>query len=296
MDYLERAPTATPGLTASALDRTLGVGPQVVFRLLEELCRGGFVRKSGDAFCLSDSGRTLINQDEGSEIRQERQSYYFLAGPPPIFLPLNRVETLSWVAGPDWAFDVQTLNSCMNQSPDWKRRHGFPLEAGRLVQDAGAGSDDSVSWGQVVLDYPERLPAVLTIVDGDDSDTRVLGFAVRPENWSLQGNDPAFVVQDWRESFPGMAEDPSSEQWERAWRNWCQPRSLPEAQTTTCALEHEGSRLRVHASARLVDRLHAARSDALRGEAWILAGDGPMFKAALLDIVASKQEKTAGPL
>ena len=44
-------------------------------------------------------------------------------------------------------------------------------------------------------------------------------------------------------------------------------------------------RLIVRAPARLADRLRQGRSEALRGEAWLLAGTGQIRHAALIDLV-----------
>ena len=41
---------------------------------------------------------------------------------------------------------------------------------------------------------------------------------------------PLAPRDDWREVLPQLAEEPSPQQWAQAWRAWCQPRSLPEAQ------------------------------------------------------------------
>ena len=47
----------------------------------------------------------------------------------------------------------------------------------------------------------------------------------------------------------------------------------------------EGIHLRVAPPARLLERLRAARSDALKGEAWLLAGEGPVRRAAVVELV-----------
>ena len=71
----------------------------------------------------------------------------------------------------------------------------------------------------------------------------------------------------------------------QAWRAWCQPRNLPQAECDACRLERQDYRLRVEAGKPLIERLRAARSDALKGEAWLLAGESRLRAAALVDIV-----------
>jgi hypothetical protein len=91
--------------------------------------------------------------------------------------------------------------------------------------------------------------------------------------------------QDWQEVFPDLPAGLLAESWQQAWRTWCQPRGLMGLGIETCPVEPEGHRLRVVAPPRLMERLHATRSDALKGEAWILGGGERLRPAALLDII-----------
>jgi hypothetical protein len=295
LEFAER--TAGPaGPSVSHVDQLLRLGPQVLCRLLADLSREGLAQEMGESYRLAEAGKLALGGGEVPATRSERRSFYFLASPSPAFIALRRVETVPWVAGPDWSFDVDVLADCLRRPPEWKRRHGFPTDVLGLAHEEDEKTDESGTWRRVVLDHPERLPAVLLLAAGKDDAPRLLGFAVRPDNWSLQANDPALEVTDLPEVQAQLTAEPTPEQWAGAWRAWCQPRSLPEAQTDACTVENQGSQLRVYAPPRLIDRLRSARSDALKGEAWVLAGEGHVRKAALLDLVPAKQETTAGPL
>jgi hypothetical protein len=79
--------------------------------------------------------------------------------------------------------------------------------------------------------------------------------------------------------------EPSADAWRQAWQAWSQTRSLPGGEVDACRLEPSGHRLVVRAPAKLLDRLKAAKSEALKGEAWVLAGAGRVRAAAMLDLV-----------
>src|SRR5262249_42302174 len=114
---------------------------------------------------------------------------------------------------------------------------------------------------------------------------RLLGFAVRPEGWALETAAPAFALASaWEEVFPDLTEEPPADAWRQAWLTWCQPRDLPPAETAACAVEHHGHQLRVRAPRRLVERLRAARSDAVKGEAWLLTGKERVQTAAQVEL------------
>src|SRR5262249_28401338 len=147
---------------------------------------------------------------------------------------------------------------------------------------------------RIILDRPERLVAALVLAAAGRGENRgrLLGFAVQPEGWVLQVQEPVFVLEaDWQEVFPELAVDLPAELWQQAWRNWCQPRSLPGAEVDACALERQGHRLRVTATPRVIERLRAARSDVFKGEAWLLAGTGRLRAAAQLELVEPKRER-----
>src|SRR5262249_34405209 len=152
------------------------------------------------------------------------------------------------------------------------------------VLDAGAQAPVP-SWQQVVIDRPERLLVVMVSVAGETG-RKLLGFPVKQEGWVLQANEPVFAIRDkWDELFPELSTPPPAPVWREAWRAWCQPRGLPASETDACVVELQGVRLLVKAPAKLIDRLRADRSDAVKGEAWVLAGDGPIRAAALLELV-----------
>jgi hypothetical protein len=78
--------------------------------------------------------------------------------------------------------------------------------------------------------------------------------------------------------------------WRKTWNEWCHLRGLPVADVERCRLNAPDYRLIVYASRRLIERLKALRSDALKGEAWLLAGEGTVRRAALLEVIESDQE------
>jgi hypothetical protein len=129
---------------------------------------------------------------------------------------------------------------------------------------------------------------VLALVPGDLEKEReqLVGFAVDPPNWVLRTSDPVLSLGAvWHEVFPELQAEVPEEQWRDAWRAWCQPRSLPPREVEACSLHREGHRLRVTAPSGFLQRLRAARSDALRGDAWLLGGRGPVRPAACVELV-----------
>jgi hypothetical protein len=83
-----------------------------------------------------------------------------------------------------------------------------------------------------------------------------------------------------RDALSEAAVSPTA--WEEAWRLWCRQRSLPLSDAEACRLHFDGVHLDVHAPASLAQRLRAAKSDIVREESGILAGDGYLRAAALL--------------
>src|SRR5262249_19527844 len=116
------------------------------------------------------------------------------------------------------------------------------------------------------------------------SGAAVLGFPVRADGWAL-GREPVLKLEDGAALLAPLGAAPAPEDWRHAWQVWSQQRSLPGSEVEACRLEWVEHRLRVRAPARLIDRLRATRSDALKGEAWLLAGTGRVRPAAMIELV-----------
>jgi hypothetical protein len=157
------------------------------------------------------------------------------------------------------------------------------VEIERLLGLDANDPTDVPAWQRVVVDRPERLSALLLL---DATGDRLLGFTVKPEGWTLLSERPLFELPTgWQEVFPDLAQPPAEDDWRQAWREWCQPRGLTALTDDATRFELAGHLLKVTVSRRLLERLRSTRSDALRDEAWLLAGDGRLRPAALLKIV-----------
>jgi hypothetical protein len=286
-----------PAQTVPDLDARLHLGPQVLGRVLSQLQGAGLADRSGGGWAATDLARQVVEHGAYTRVGYERRVLHFLDRPgaaaPPL-LPLRRPFEAPCPPPEGWSFDPAWLDTCLRQPEEWKRQHGFPVEARRVLGleavngDAGAvpAAEAIPAWQRVIVDRPEHLVAVLCLVAEEGEGERLLGFAVRPEGWVLEAAQPAFTLPaDWRELFPEAADGPSADAWRQAWRAWCQPRSVPAAEVEACALERHEYRLRVAAPKRLTERLRAARSDAFKGEAWLLAGTGSVRGMALVELV-----------
>lgn len=276
-----------PGDSAAGLAARLGVPVRVGVRLLRQLQTDGLVRDGADGrWLLTPLGRQALDEDCYTPPGHERRPFYFAeneAGRPPHFLRLLSPCGTPWAVGADWAFDVGLLRAAVEAPPAWKERHGFPTDVA-AVMDGTNGPGTVPPWQTVIVDRSEYLPAALVLAAGDEGE-RLLGYALEPAGWGLHGSQAAFAVgADWRDVFPDLAVEPTPEQWREAWRGWCQRRGLPTVEADACALARHEQRVRVRVPARLLDRLRAARSEALKGEAWLLAGAGRVRLAGQIDV------------
>lgn len=282
------------GATLDQADSRLHLGRQVLRQVLRHLQGEGLVEAdSAGRWRTTPLGRQALDQGTYPRTDHERRTFYFVESErrdqPPHFLNVTRPGSVPWPAPDGWDFEVRHLETCVQRPDEWKRLHGFPLE----VQDVLAvetngqpGPGQPPSWQRVVLDRPERLPAVIVLAPDAAGGDLLLGFGIQQEGWALQAGEPAFALDGgWQEAFPDLAEATPPEAWRRAWLAWCQSRNIPAADAEACVLEPVEHRLRVVAPGRLMQRLRSARSEALKHEAWILAGEGRIRAAALLDVV-----------
>jgi hypothetical protein len=231
----------------------------------------------------TSEGRTVAERGTLLEQGQDRQVFHFLEGTPARFLPLlRRAGTLAPLPS-GWKFDPAVLETCLLQPEAWKVRRQFPTDTERLILPP---RDQPVTdWNAVLVAGPVQLLLALVEVAGEPGEGRLLGFEVHAEGWGLDLSAPVLSLgEGWGEVLPGLADEPALLDWKKAWQEWCHPRSLPQAEVDACQLVPEKSRLLIQAPVRLVERLRAARSDALKGEAWLLAGQGRSREAGLIEL------------
>jgi hypothetical protein len=252
-------------------------------QLIRQLEMALLVQSHGEeTWSLGPLGHEAVVKGAYPQRVQERRSFYFVENDTldrgPHFLNLTSPRAMSlWPHTDGWRFPLESLSACFQQSEEWKRQNGFPLEVRKMLPAAD-------SWEKVILDRSEHLFAVLILVPRNNG-VGLLGFAVQPEGWILFHKEPAFALQkDWQVPFPQLGVPVSLDLWRHAWREWCQLRGLPSAEVDASALQLLGCRIRITAPVRLVERLRAERSDVYKGQAWLLAGTGQLRAAAQMEL------------
>jgi len=277
-----------PGQTAEHLAARLHVGRPLVGQLLCEMADDALVcSDAAGGWTVTDRGALAVEQGRFAHVAYERRSFYFVKSEQPAhgpqFLCLNGVRGLPWQAGDNWHFDRDALTACLARDQAWKTHHNFPLDVAGILDLDAPGAPPL--WQRVIIDRPERLAVVVVRIGSEPQDDRLLGYAVHQEGWVLQVAQPAFnLAADWSEVLPECSIEPSLDAWREAWLAWCRPRDLPASDVAACQLERRDHRLLITAPARLVERLRAARSDVFKGESWVLAGQGRLRPAALLEL------------
>jgi hypothetical protein len=282
---LRRLFASGPSAPTAALDR-LHFDRQFAARLLREPADAGLVRRQPDAWLLTDAGRQALHDGGHTARTRERRTFYFADAPgePPHFLPLTQTAGPAPDVPEPWTFDPSALTQAIRQPPEWKRRFGFPADVEAVV------AEDAEGWRQVIFDRAEHAP-LLFVEAAADGGSALLGLLVRLENWALQREPPALTLAEgWQNLLPDFAESFSPEAWRGAWLAWCQSRQPPLADADACRVEYGDCKLHVRAPKALVERLKAARSEVLRGEAWLTLGTGRTRAAACVEL----REQDAG--
>jgi hypothetical protein len=277
------------GASLEALNVHLQLGSLLrqVLHLLES--RSLIQRDDGSLWSLTTQGREALETGVCLRPVHGRRIFYFRKGEEPNqsprWLALREPPgTSPWEPSGEWHFDVRAIEACVNRPDSWKEQHHFPRDVRRIVSINGPHGP-LPDWQCVPLDRAERLLAVLVLVRVGGSD-QLFGFAARQEGWTLNAAEPVFVLaEDWAQTFPELAAEPDPAEWRQAWLNWCQPRGLPVVEVEGCQLQLDRMRLCIRAPDRLVERFRATRSDVLKSEAWLLAGQGNLRRAAAAEIV-----------
>ncbi len=278
--------------TPDALDAQLHLGPVMIGHVLRRLQADDLAQpdESG-GWRLTARGEQARRQGEYHDRVQERRAFYFLDSgrADPEFINLNPAGAVLEPVAENRPFDVGVLAQCLAQPPEWKRRHGFPLEVEEILPPNSAADPAAAGWQRVILVRPECLLAALVRVRAEHREDRIVGFAIQPKGWQLSPVPTLELDPVHSGLAPELKNDLSPEAWRDAWNAWGQAHGLTAAEIGACHVERRDHRLVVSAGRALVERLRAARGE--KGEAWILAGAGHIRPAALLDMVAAGSKK-----
>jgi len=284
-------------LSAARADGTISLehlqlDRQLLSQVLRALREQGLLQSNNAGWELTAAGRHTATTGEFTQLGQERRGFHFVdnraSNRPAHFLTLALPAQPYLTPGADYFFDPRWLTSCLQQSPEWKRRHRFPTDVEAILgADASVpATTGTLSWRQVILDRPEQLTAVLIQTRDPATGTAIHGFGVKTEDWKLRSDKPILSLRaGWEAVLPELTEEPSPDAWRASWQSWCRQRNLPPTETDACGLHYAGLQLEVRVSKRLMERMKAGRLEVLHGETWLLAGQGRTRSGAWVKIV-----------
>lgn len=281
--FLHLLDARAAGDPKSALD-DLQMDRQILTRFCRQLTEAGLVQTNGTgAWELTAAGRQALATGARAIAEEERRAFCFVDNTdvhhPPHFLPI--LGALTQPPTEARPFDPAHLESCVRQTAEWKSRYHFPMDVEALLPPRSEESP-AENWRRVFVDSPQQLTfAFIRPPDG----APLLGFLVHPEGWKLEAEPVLRLTEGWSEALPDLAAEPALEAWRQAWQEWSHPRGLPANEVDACRLERVDHRLLVHAPPRLIERLRTARSDAVKGESWLLAGSGRTRAAAQIELL-----------
>lgn len=259
-------------------------------QLVRELTDTGLLHRNGSGLWqMTPAGRQALETGTTAIATEERRTFSFVdhssLGRPPQFLPLERLlpplAPVSSAEASSCSFEVACLEACIRQTPEWKARYRFPKDVEELLPPR-PNESAAANRRCVILDTLEFRPLVFIHTSAATGAAFTLGFSVRLEDWALEP-EPVLVLSE-EDMLPELFAEPAPEMWRHAWQTWTHPRGLPSAEVEACRLERVDHRLLVHAPPRLIERLRAARSDAVKQEAWLLAGEGRTRTAAQIEL------------
>jgi hypothetical protein len=279
----------------------LQMDAQVLQRLMGHLTDAGLLHRNGAGLWqMTAAGQRALETGKLSVAAEERRTFLFVdhspLGLPPHFLPLSAIRSSPSAIRSPLSADEQKgiaesgkriaesgLQACIQQTPQWKARYRFPSDVEALLPPGG---DETLAeiGRRVILDAVTEQWLVLIDVPSKSGVATLQGFAVCPDGWTLEPEPLLTLADGWQEALPDAATEPTAESWRQAWQAWAHPRSLPQSEVEACRLERVDHRLIVRVPPRLLDRLRAARSDAVKQEAWLLAGAGRTRFAAQIEL------------
>ncbi len=271
-------------MTLDALDHLLGLGRPLLSRLLDDVsARGLLVKAAEGRWRLTAAGEAATRSNTGEHEAVYRQALHFVdrcPNFPPHYLALNHTPCSPRLADTASEFPIEALHALFAQPPEWRARHRLPSDWVRVLPFEVTSQ---ASKEGVVLHRAEWLPLVL--VGGE----QWLGFALDPTHWKLEEPRPVFTLglAEAKEAFGALIAEPSPEAWKMAWTQASLSLGIRAEEAGQCRLVVNGCRLQVTPPPHWVERIRAMSSR--HEEHWLLAGSGPLRRAARLDVIGESE-------
>ena len=265
-DNVLRALAIRRTATAADLARLLHLGePQVAAALREAVRAGRAEALTGQRF----RPRPAADRPKRYEVGRRRLALrngrlLSLPDPGPMLVPAPPGPTAA-PRGWSWIRDRLALHG-----PD-------DLPATDLLSP----DDPEVGWRAVSLERDEFMTLVLAL----DAGGSLAVYPVTTADAELPAAPALRLDGDAaREAFPEVFAQPTGAERAAAWTGWARSRAVPPDDLSAAAVALDGLRLRVEPPPRLADWLRANRADLFAGETWLWVGDGPVRRAAALDV------------
>jgi len=293
--YVLKALAITEPASTEALEAGSPARRPLLCQVLRKLQADDLVSCSTTgSWSVTPRGRHALQQGIALHVENVRRAFHFVesekASRLPEFLPLqNHAALLSLPETEHRPFPVDLLDQCVAQPAAWKMRRGFPLEVTEILKAQGeraASCTPQPAWQRIIIDHPRRLLVLVILAPGPNGSDRLMGFGIQPERWILHHAEPAFVAgSDWPEILPDLASEVRMESWAEAWKAFCRSLNPPVAETEAAVQDKTGLRLTIKVGRLFMDWLRATRSDLLKGEGWLLVGQGRARAAAVIKLI-----------
>jgi|GEM_PF-2295136 len=249
-------------------DDVLHIGRQVMRQMLNEMATNGLVAaESESTYRLTDLGRKSLRTGQVIKPVLSRRLFRFL-NPTMCYVAAhdpkgNLLSDLSPSRAPSpWRFNPDALRRAIAQSPDWKRRHGFPAnvtdiiteppsyaeatEPGNLEAESNVGPSP-LSQGQaklqhLVVDKAQSATCALVLRQGGTDAIELSAYPVSVNGNLIRGKEqPLFALQEAdeiRQVFPAILTPPNPEHVVDGWLTLAGRLTLPDAELADVRFEN----------------------------------------------------------
>ena len=256
--------------------------------------------QSTGSFNLTRQGKEALRVGSYPTFKDGRKAFCFVQvaeKKEPVFVVAKPGNYKNSNDLPELTASYALLQNHTNQTSAWKKQHCFPEEVIALVEPFPRSAQEDINvansepshlrrlkdWQRIPVAQCWRQNVAVVLCEGANGYKETTGFTVQAPQWELRATDPLFGLID--NDFSEFVDEPPTPMWFEAWKEWCRPRGLLSNDTNQCTLERIGHQLKVSAPKRIMDHLHAQRSDALKGDAWLTAGTGILRPFAQLQVV-----------
>lgn len=247
------------------INSLLHIGRQILQQITAKLGKGKLLSaRTNGSFKLTALGKKVLDTGEMIRLEKKRHIFHFIDGNNEFVRISNSgnkflIDLAPHETAADWNFGIESLQKCIDETDDWKRRRQFPTYIHELITPGSENevTEESGEENTIVIDKAQLINCAILVKFSDDKPCELLAYPISPTGHLLAMENLFSLTDEGAilKAFPYVNEMPNNARLRAAFVSLGQKYMLGNCENITLS----GQRTRVTIESNNDDDINWAR-------------------------------------